>query len=137
MKQVYPLIIFLFFIPLALFGQEKNTDKPFTMKFGGFVRYEAYFDDYKSIDTRDGNLILYPERPVLDAEGNDINKTGQLEMASIQSRAKVTVSGPSAFGAKTSAFIETDFEGTSQDVVRTLRLRHAFLKLDCEKSSLM
>ena len=140
MRQIYMLLSLLIIFPMLNLQQARSQEKkenPFDMTFGGFVRYEAYYDTYKSIDTRDGNLLLYPKRPEYDPNGLDINKTGQLEMASIQTRAKVLVTGPNALGAKVSGYIETDFEGTSQNVVRTLRLRHAFLKMEWGSTRLM
>jgi len=58
-------------------------------------------------------------------------------MLSIQSRIKFASTGPDAFGAKTSAAIETDFLGISQNDVRQLRIRNAFLKLDWGTTNLL
>lgn len=126
----------LIFLSIQLFAQDASNDSKFKLNWGGFVWYEAFYDTYQSVDTRDGNLLLYPNRPKLDPDGKDLNEVGQFEMVSIQTRLKLNISGPDAFGAKTSGLIETDFEGTSQAIVRTLRLRHAFINLKWEKANL-
>jgi len=122
-------------ISSAVIAQEE-VKKP-SVKISGYVRYEAFYDTYKSVDTRDGDVYLYPLAESLDASGNDINENGRLEMLSLQSRLKFAVTGPDAFGAKTSAVIETDLLGTSQNYTRMFRLRHAFMKLNWEKSELL
>jgi hypothetical protein len=123
-------------MPLAVYAQETENGKP-TVDIGGFVRYEAFFDTYKSVDTRDGDVYLYPRAENLDIDGNDINKNRQFEMLSLQSRFYLTLGGVEAFGAKTSGKIEVDFAGTSQSYARMLRVRHAFMKFQWEKSELL
>jgi len=119
------------------FSQSGGTENDFGIDFGGFVRYEMYYDTYNSVDSRDGNIYLYPLRPDEDLNGDDINQSGQLEMLAYQTRLKGTITGPEAFGAKTSGRIEMDFEGTSQNYVAMLRVRHAFLNLNWGKTELL
>lgn len=138
MKLIYTTltVIILSFSPLFLKAQEvKSSD--FGIDFGGYVRYEMFYDTYNSIDSRDGNIYLYPMRPSEDLNGEDINKTGQLEMLALQTRLSGSISGPEAFGAKTSGKIEVDFEGTSQSFSRLIRLRHAFVNLDWGNTELL
>jgi len=120
------LSIFILTSIIAL-AQEQKPEEP-TVKVGGFVRYDLFMDTYKSVDTRDGELYLYPRPEALDSFGNDINENLQLEMLSLTTRLNVAINGPNILGAKTSALIEGDFLGTSQDLRRHIRLRHAFIK---------
>lgn len=122
------LLLFSVFLSIISFAQE--TEKTFQTTISGYVRYEAFFDTYKSVDTRDGEVYLYPLAEDLDVNGDDINQKLQFQMLSLQSRLKFAATGPDAFGAKTSAVIEGDFLGISQADVRQLRIRNAFMKLD-------
>ncbi len=135
MKRAYYLILIML-IPFMGIAQESENNKP-TVDIGGFVRYEAFFDTYKSVDTRDGDVYLYPRAENLDIDGNDIHQIRQFEMLSLQSRVYLTLGGIEAFGAKTSGKIEVDFAGTSQSYSRMLRFRHAFMKFEWEKGELL
>ncbi len=115
----------------------KAQDNPFTFKPYGYVSYEILYDTYRSVDTRDGSLYLFPKKPVLDDNGNDINKRSKLNMLSLQSRIGFNITGPDAFGAKTFAKIEGDFFATHQDFVRLFRLRHAYIQLKWERTELL
>ena len=128
----------LYLIPILfstmLFAQEEEK---ITTKLSGYIRYEAIFETYESVTTRDGELILYPSKPNFDLNNEDININNNFNMLSLQSRVKLAISGKSALGAKTSGVIEVDFLGTSQALVRTIRLRHAFMKLDWGNTNLI
>jgi len=58
-------------------------------------------------------------------------------MLNIQSRLKGDISGPDAFGAKTSGVIEAEFFGTSEADINGFRLRHAFVKMDWKMTTLL
>ena len=68
---------------------------------------------------------------------NDINASADLHMLNIQTRLKGDISGPDAFGAKTSGVIEAEFYGTSELDVNGFRLRHAYVKMDWQKTNLL
>ncbi|HSW35205.1 MAG TPA: hypothetical protein VLH18_01240 [Candidatus Limnocylindrales bacterium] len=58
-------------------------------------------------------------------------------MLAILTRFAATISGPDAFGAKTSGLIEADFFGQANDNISLVRLGHAFVKLSWAKTDLM
>ena len=115
----------------------KAQEQKVKVKLSGFVAAESYFDTRKTVNSREGAILLYPANKSFDAEGNDLNDRSEFFMTSIQSRLKATVSGFEAFGAQGSAVIEGDFVGTSNDKTGLFRLRHAFIKLDWEKDQLI
>jgi len=135
MKRFTFLFVIILFLPGFLIAQEQTEE--LKVNFSGYVGYEMYFDTYNSVYTRDGEIYLYPKAEDLDVNGDDINKNFQSQMLSIQSRARLTASGLTAFGAKTSGVIEGDFLGTAQAYTRLLRLRHAFIKMDWTNSQLL
>jgi hypothetical protein len=124
------------FLTLAGFGLTAAAQNPVVenpepkIKFGGFVEYRAFLDDYRSVETRDGLMNYYPSAAKMDKNGDDVNKQIQLQMLSITARFNTKIEGPDAFGAKTTAFIEGDFAGTGSDYVSMIRLRHAYINFN-------
>lgn len=121
----------------------------------GFVRNDMYLNTRRNLDLRDGVLGVYP----LDATNlpirtgttltnnlnEDINAVPQLGYSAIITRLGVRFAGITAFGAKANGMLETDFFGITNGVAGTsgggtenlLRLRHAYVALDWEKTQLL
>ncbi|MDA3953047.1 MAG: hypothetical protein PF485_05340 [Bacteroidales bacterium] len=133
-KQLFIFLIIVCF-PVMLISQE--TEDKTSVTFSGFVRYELFFDTYESVDTRDGEVYLYPLSEYADLNGNDINNNYTLNMLGLQARPRISATGPNAFGAKVTGVLEGDFLGVSQADSRMLRLRHGFLNLKWENSALL
>ena len=125
-------------ISVSLFAQTDDKDKgAFGIEFIGFVKTDAMHDSRQTIAARDGDFLLYPARENPDQNGNDINDIANFNMLSIQTRLTGVITTPDVFGAKTSGVIEGAFFGNSNLDLNGFRLRHAFLKLVWEKSSLI
>jgi hypothetical protein len=106
------------------------------IKLYGFVRNDIMFDSRQITSAREGDLSLYPKDKSLDANGKDINDAPTFHMLAITSRVGGTISGPDAFGAKTSAILEAEFFGNIDADINEFRLRHAYAKLDWKKTQL-
>jgi hypothetical protein len=132
MKKIVLLLIA--FAPLLSLAQKKEEIK---VKLSGFVSAEAILDTRKTVNAREGDVILYPAVKSYDINGADINDRSELFMTAIHSRLNVGISGFEAFGAKGSATIQADFVGTNNERSGQLRLRHAFVKLDWGKDELL
>lgn len=129
---------FICVVALILTGiAAKAQEKKVSVKLSGFVAAESYFDTRKTVNSRDGAILLYPANELLDVEGNDLNDRSEFLMTTVQSRLRATVSGFEAFGAQGSTVIEGDFVGTTTDKTGLFRLRHAFIKLDWGKDQLL
>lgn len=135
MKKSTLLFILILFLPFYMEAQEEP--EKLSVNFSGYVGYSFFMDTYESVDTRDGLVYLYPMAEDLDINGEDLNKNIDAQMLAIESRARLTASGLSAFGAKSKAVIEGDFLGTAQNYTRLFRLRHAFIQLNWEKGELI
>lgn len=136
MKNLLQLSLSLLFLfPLVAHSQE-NEQKP-QVTLSGYVRYELILDTYESVDTRDGEVYLYPMPEKLDANGVDLNRNMNLNMLGLQARPKITATGMKAFGADVVGVIEGDFLGTGPDYSRMLRLRHGFFSLNWTNSQLL
>jgi hypothetical protein len=136
MKRFF-LVFFLCNTMFSYIAYSQEPEQKPVVNITGYAAYEMFFDTYKSVDTRDGEVYLYPKKAVYDIYGDDINKKLQTEMLSINSRINITGSGVKAFGAIAKGVIEGDFLGTSQDYTRMFRLRHAFVQLNWSKTELL
>jgi len=130
-------LLILFIFPLFLTAQD-NTDKPvFGIKFSGFVKNDVFYDTRQTVDIREGHFLLYPQNVKEDVNKKDINASPNFNMLAIQTRLTGNITGPDAFGAKTSGVIEGAFFGNIETDINGFRLRHAFVKLNWEKSELL
>lgn len=135
MKKLFIISTLVLFI--ASLTNAQDTKPAFGVKFKGFVNYEMIYDSRQMVAARDGDVLLYPAPAKLDPDGNDINSNGTFNALAITSRLQMAITGPEALGAKTSGMISGDFFGTANDKTGLFRLRHAFVKLSWENSSLL
>ncbi|HUX57675.1 MAG TPA: hypothetical protein VMV77_11930 [Bacteroidales bacterium] len=134
------VIVFLLAVSLSVSAQDNKEDQNFGIVFSGFVKTDILRDTRQSSTAnglREGHFYLFPDNVLLDAAGNDINDNPKFHILNIQTRLKGVISGPDAFGAKTSGGIEAEFFGTSESDINGFRLRHAFVKLDWSNTSLL
>ena len=123
---------------LLSFNGFSQTDKDeFGIKFSGFVKNDMFFDSRQTVSAREGHLLLYPKNKLLDNNGKDINAQANMNILAINTRLSGKITGPDAFGAKTSGLIEGAFFGHSESDVNGFRLRHAFAKLTWGKTELI
>lgn len=130
------IIVILLFSTQTTIAQDK--EKKITLKAGGFIWAETIYDTRQVVSAREGDVILYPAKKLMDAHGEDINKSADFTMANIHSRALLKVSAtPKFLNAKVSGLLEVDFVGTTNDKIGLLRLRHAMMKLNWKKAELL
>lgn len=124
---------------LLLSTSTATGDEPpvFGITFSGFVKTDYILDSRQTVNVREGHFLLYPAPELKDRNGEDVNAQANFNILSIQSRLAGKITGPDAFGAKTSGLLEGEFFGTSDADVSGFRVRHAFLKLDWESTSLL
>lgn len=117
-----------------------QADKPtsgFGISLSGYVKTDIFYDSRQTVNIREGHYLLYPKEPSLDPLGRDINAKASFNILSIQTRLAGKITGPDVLGAKASAYIETEFFGTSDADLNGFRLRHAYLTLKWTRSELM
>ena len=124
-------------ITISALAQDKTEkpEKPVEVKISGFIMDNLFFDTRKNVDACDGMVLLYPMPKSIDSLGEDLNKVPNLTMLSIASRLKFGITGPDAFGARTSGFIEFDFTARANSA--TVRFRQAWAKLSWAKTELL
>jgi hypothetical protein len=134
-------IVSLLTLPIISFCSLTAQNVPtFGIKLSGYVRTDVIYDTRQSSAAnglREGHFYLFPDNALFDADSVDINAQPSFHILSIQTRLRGDITGPDAFGAKTTGVIEAEFFGTSEADLNGFRLRHAFTKLDWKKSSLL
>jgi len=115
-----------------------QPDPPdFGISFSGFVRTDVMVDTRQTVSFREGHFLLYPSAVMPDSDGADINARANFNILSIQTRLLGKISGPDAWGAKTSGLLEGEFFGMSDADVNGFRLRHAYVLFDWRRVSLL
>ncbi len=137
LKNILLTLITLFIISSTAFSQQEDSEKKFGISLGGFVKADNYYDTRQTVAARDGHFYFFPAAIKYDADSNDVNEAPSLTMLAIQTRLTGNITGPDAFGAKTSGLIEGEFFGTSDSDINGLRLRHAYVKFSWAKSELL
>lgn len=116
---------------------QESEKRVVDLKVSGFVKADYIFDTRQNVEGREGFYIAYPKPIVKDNYGVDINGNPSANQYGMTTRLGLTASGPEIFNAKSMAFIEGDFTGPSNAHNNALRLRHAYIKLDWEKTSFL
>jgi len=131
------LIIALALLSTGVLKAQDEEESRFGIKLSGFIKNDFFWDSRQTIAAREGHFLLWPSAVLEDSQGEDINSKGSFNFLAIQSRLSVKLTGPDAFGAKTSGLIEGDFFAQANDNVNLFRLRHAYIKLNWEHLELM
>jgi len=118
-------------------AQAEKAAPAFGISLSGFVKTDIFYDSRQTVSFREGHFFLFPKGPVADPDGADINARSGFNILSVQTRLVGKITGPDALGAKTSAYVEAEFFGTSDADVNGFRLRHGYLKLSWAKSELL
>lgn len=126
--------IVLIFIFSNLISQEITK---FKVDFTGYVNWSAIYDSRRVVAARESHFLLYPKEENLNTQGVDLNKVENFNMSVIMTRFGAKVTAPDFAGAKTSAFVETEFMGNSENDVNGLRIRHAYVTMEWKNSSLL
>lgn len=132
----YRIILIMVLSLSSLFAQDKKENN-FGISFSGFVRNDMMFDTRQVEALREGAILMYPKNELLDAKGSDINASSSLNFLCINSRLATKITGPDAFGAKTLGYMEGEYFGGADADINGFRLRHAYLRLDWENTSLL
>jgi hypothetical protein len=134
-KLTFLLVIASIFSIMPLFAQKDSAK--FGVKLNGFVNSQLMFDTRQTVGGRETMLMLYPENIKKDKSGRDVNASPSFNQLAMISRLTANVWGPDAFGAKSIGVIEGDFSGQTNNDNNGFRLRHAYIKLNWQKSDLL
>lgn len=124
-------LFFVFFLPIISFSQ--NAD----LKLYGFVKNDMFWDSRQTVAAREGHFLLFPSPEVLDPDGVDLNAAPSFNFLALQSRFGMKITGAEALGSKITGVIEGDFFAQSNDNINLFRLRHAYFKMNWDKTELL
>ena len=130
-------LVALFITVLTVASLTAQDQPKFGITWSGYVKNDIFFDTRQTVSAREGHFLLWPSPLDADLNGDDINAKPNFNILAVQSRLKALISGPDAFGAKTSGVVEADFFAQANENINLLRLRHAFIKLDWTKFELL
>lgn len=133
MKKLFVLLLAL--LSVGVNAQELKTSKGLKFELSGFVRNDFIFDSRINVTAADVLVYRWPQKPVYDQNGEDLNAVSSFHMLNTFSRLGTRFSGLELGKANISAYMEFDFTGGGGS--NNLRLRHAFTKFDWEKSNIM
>ena len=138
-KQLMTMKRFIFLCLLCLPSLSMAQEQPssFSLHLSGFVKNDFFFDTHKTLSLREGAFYLYPENVKLDKEGVDINAHASFNILAIYSRLHLALTGPEAFGAKTSAVVEGDFFGSQEGGSNGFRMRYAYCKMSWQTTDVI
>lgn len=137
MRRYSLVLYFILFSFLSSFSNPTDSTRVENIKieFSGFFRADYWYDSRQIVDAVDGMLMLYPKNPDFDANGRDINAAPNVNLLAMGTRLRAGIKMPDLFNAKPLVMIEGDFTGMGNSV--SIRLRHAYTKLQWENSSLL
>jgi hypothetical protein len=140
MRSLFFSLLFILLVSgmtLAQTDTLPKEQKKYGITFKGFVKSDYWYDTRQVVASREELFLFYPKNVNHDANGDDINGQDYVNFSPVTSRLTGIISGPDAFGAKTSGMIEADFSGVTNDDINGLRLRHAYGKLKWNTSELL
>ena len=106
-------------------------------RWSGFVNPHYYADSREVVGGREAMMLFYPKQRQPSADGDDLNAVPSANLLAITARLGLRVDGPDMLGAHTMAYIEGDFTGASEATINNLRLRHAYMRFDWQRSRLI
>jgi hypothetical protein len=107
------------------------------ISLSGFIRSDVIYDSRESARVRENAIMLFPLPDKADPNGDDLNAKEDLTMFVLHTRLRSTITGPDAFGAKTTGISEGEFFGTDDGDANGFRVRHAFINMDWGKTQLL
>jgi len=137
-KPLGKILVFGLAAVAALEAQTPPAKPPaFSLALSGYVKTDIFYDSRQVTSIREGHYLLFPKGPALGPDGIDANDRATFNILSIQTRLAVRATGPDILGAKSSAYIEAEFFGTSDADLNGFRLRHGYLKLNWPRTEVM
>lgn len=133
MKQFFTFL-FLAFCANSYAVPLTDSTKKVQVWIDGRVDATAFVDTYRSVDNSGGIQYRYPMRPRYDEVGLDVNNEPSLRFGIASSRLGLGASSRLSKKVTVGAYVQVDMMGPFQNGVGSLRLRHAYAKVDIGNS---
>ena len=123
---------------ITIAAKENETpNEKWSVKLGGFIATDFFWDSRQLVGSRDGAISLYPDNAKYDNNGKDIHAHPSFNFVAMNSRLTVRIQAPAVLKANISGMIEGWFMGASNVDMNAFALRHAFIKMDWKSTSLL
>lgn len=119
------------------YSQNNTSEKKQDFRLSGYIKNDFFLDSRQTVSAREGSFLLWPSAIIKDSNGKDINAAPNFNYLSLQSRLAFSWTGTETLNAEISAKIEGDFFAQSNDNINLFRLRHAYIKMNWEKTELL
>ena len=129
------IIMQTFYLPGFSRDDTIRLGRSYGLQMSGFARIDYIYDTRQTSEALEGLFTFFPLNRSLDADGNDLNAAPIANFISISSRMCSRFYAPDIFNAKSTAYIEFDFTGTSN--TNGVRLRQAYTNLAWAKTNLL
>ncbi|HOJ70672.1 MAG TPA: hypothetical protein PLR38_02410 [Syntrophorhabdaceae bacterium] len=133
------LVVFLaLLLVLPAVSYAGSVTSKYDVTIGGYVKFDVVYTDQNN--THNYRAASRDNRSAFAANMNDSNDA--VTWAGGETRLNLSIKGPDAWGAKTSAFIEGDFRGGSGGgqgaaTYGLFGMRHAFMNMDWANTKLL
>ena len=124
-------------ITTSTYLEDTASRNKWSVKVGGYISTDLFWDTRTVVESRDGLLCLYPENVQKDINGKDINARPSFNFLAMNTRISLRIQSPDALGAKISGMVEGWFAGMSNNDMNGFSMRHAFLKMEWRTSALL
>jgi hypothetical protein len=134
------LVALTLMLLLPAVGFAGSATSRWDVTIGGFVKADfGWADQGVGADYTYASRYSYSNPLMATVNENRIARYGAVYAAAGETRLNLAIKGPDAWTAKTSAFIEGEFTGATgaTDTYGLFRLRHAFMRMDWAKWSLL
>lgn len=122
-------------MPLISYATHRGN---YTFTFSGYIKTDIWWDSWQVRGSGQDHVLLFPEEPVYDRCGKDINHHGRFNMVSVETRLRTEIEGPKVFGARPYGVIEVDFRGGDLvDFIQIVHMVHGHIYLDWGNKSLL
>ncbi|WP_297831512.1 DcaP family trimeric outer membrane transporter [uncultured Rikenella sp.] len=135
MKRILAVFISTL-LGIACVRAADSTEKRVKFKFGGRIDAQLFHDSYTSKASNGGIFYYFPLAPEYNAQGQDLHRENSLRFGVANSRLRFTATAADILGGEAAGYVETDFMGSGSNI-GVLRLRHAYISLNWERSQLM
>ncbi len=114
MKKVL-IIVFALLLALPAVGFAGSATSRWDLTIGGFVKVDAGYTNQAGGPSPAGLEMYFPDRDDYNGNQAAANKAGSFGMATGQTSLNFLVKGPDAWGAKTTAFVQGNFVGQTNN----------------------
>ena len=133
MKRIFVLLLIC--LSVNAYSQGFLSSKNVKVDLSGFVRNDFIFDSRRNVDACDHLLEIFPQMPVYDENGKDVNAQPSAHFLNTFTRLGTRFSGLEMGEAQIGAYLEVDFTGGT--ATNSLRLRHAYTQFTWPKTKLL